>query len=219
MVTEIEPAAPEASVQNYDDFAYICVPRENMVTVDNGLTETVHHQVSQSAGPQNAVPVLHSAPEQLRHPRRSSRVVIPAPLHIRACLGLAAGWNWWYELGYGRDRTALGVPDEACRGVSRRPRCFWAAEVKALMDAGSGSSELSEELVEAMQAQPGMAHTALAQAFVGHERVVTSLDQCSLILRRNRVRSTQRSKLHGDQSGVPCRSSCFLGEAMWLPLG
>ena len=35
-----------------------------MVSVDNGLTETVQYQVSQSAMPQNATPVLHSVTVQ-----------------------------------------------------------------------------------------------------------------------------------------------------------
>ena len=60
-----------------------------------------------------------------------------------------------------------------------------------LKDSGSGTTAVSEELVKALQGQPGMTQTALTQAFVGHARVVTSLDQeGSVILRRNRVRST-----------------------------
>ena len=65
MVTKTEPAAPEAFTQNDEDYVYIRVPREKMAPVDNGLTETVQHQVSHSAGPQNAAPVLHTVPVQL----------------------------------------------------------------------------------------------------------------------------------------------------------
>ena len=83
VVTETEPAAPEPSTQNDDIYVYIRVPRERMAPVDNGLTETVQHQVAQSAGPQNAAPVLYSVPAQLPDLRRSSRVVIPAPFHTR----------------------------------------------------------------------------------------------------------------------------------------
>ena len=43
---------------------YIRVPRERMTPVDSGLTETVQHQVSHSAGPQNAAPGLHTVPVQ-----------------------------------------------------------------------------------------------------------------------------------------------------------
>ena len=52
-----------------------------------------------------------------------------------------------------------------------------AAEVKVLMDSGSGITAISEELVEALRKQPGMTQTALTQAFVGHVLVVASLGQ------------------------------------------
>ena len=45
------------------------------------------------------------------------------------------------------------------------------------MYSGSGITAISEELVEALQGQPGMTQTALTQAFVGHAHVVTSLGQ------------------------------------------
>ena len=64
VITKTEPAAPEASTQNDEDYVYIRVPRENMVPVDNRLTETVQHQVSQSARPQYEAPVIHSVPVQ-----------------------------------------------------------------------------------------------------------------------------------------------------------
>ena len=68
VVTEIEPASPEPSRRNDDDYVHIRVPRERMAPVDYGLAETVQHQVSQSAGPQNAASVLHSVPVQLPAP-------------------------------------------------------------------------------------------------------------------------------------------------------
>ena len=61
VVTDTEPAAPAASTQN-DDHVYIRVPREKVAAVDTGLTETVQHHFSQSSGPQNTAPVLHSVP-------------------------------------------------------------------------------------------------------------------------------------------------------------
>ena len=57
------------------------------------------------------------------------------------------------------------------------PGASAAAEAKVLMDSGSGITAISEELAEALRGQPGMTHTALTQAFVGHERVVTSMGQ------------------------------------------
>ena len=68
------------------------------------------------------------------------------------------------------------------RGVLRSPVRPRAAEVKVLMDSGSGITAMSEELVEALRRQPGMMQTALTHAFVGHTRVVTSLSQeCDIV--------------------------------------
>ena len=55
------------------------------------------------------------------------------------------------------------------------PGASATAEVKVLIDSGSRITAMSEELVEALQRQPGMMQTALTQAFVGHARVVMSL--------------------------------------------
>ena len=43
VITKTEPAAPEASTKNDEDYVYIHVGRENMAPVDNGLAETVQH--------------------------------------------------------------------------------------------------------------------------------------------------------------------------------
>ena len=101
VVTKTEPAAPEESTQNDDPYVYIRVPRENMVPVDNGLTETVQHQVSQSARPQKAAPVLHSVRVQLpatasQQWRGDSTAVAWRFQHtiFRACRGRAA-WQMW----------------------------------------------------------------------------------------------------------------------------
>ena len=41
---------------------------------------------------------------------------------------------------------------------------------------------MPEELVEALRRQPGIMQTMLTQAFVGHARVVTSLDhECDIV--------------------------------------
>ena len=74
-----------------------------MTTVDFGLTETVQHQVSQSAGPQNAAPVQFFTPFwcSCRHPHRSSHMVIPAPFHMRVFRSYSRvdvvirGWIRW----------------------------------------------------------------------------------------------------------------------------
>ena len=62
------------------------------------------------------------------------------------------------------------------------PGASAAAEVKILMESGSGITAMSEELAETLRRQPGMMQTALTQAFVGHARVVTSLGQeCDIV--------------------------------------
>ena len=48
VVTETEPAAPEPSRQNDDDYVYIRGPRDRLALVDYGLTEMVQHRMSQS---------------------------------------------------------------------------------------------------------------------------------------------------------------------------
>ena len=147
-----------------------------MVPVYNGLTETVHHHVSQSAGPQNAAPVIHSVPVQPLAPVSqqwrgdfstiySARVAVVQPgrpvspvdsvenePHVEGLMQHLAG--------------RLAVP-----GASA------AAEVKVLTDSGSSITAMSEELVQALRGQPGMTQTASTQAFVAHARVVTSLGQ------------------------------------------
>ena len=56
-----------------------------------------------------------------------------------------------------------------------------AAEVKVLMSSGPGITAMSHELVEAMRGQSGLTQTALKQAFVGHEPVVTySGQECDI---------------------------------------
>ena len=59
VVTETDPAASETSTLNDENFVHILVPRERMAPLDNRLIITVEHQVSQSAGPHDATPVLH----------------------------------------------------------------------------------------------------------------------------------------------------------------
>ena len=92
--TGTEPAAPAALTKKDDDYVYIRVPWEKVAPVDTGPTETVQHHVSQRAGPQNADPVLQSAPVQLPAPV-SHRVARRFQQHfVRTCLGFAA-WRVW----------------------------------------------------------------------------------------------------------------------------
>ena len=153
------------------------VPREKMAPVHNGLTETVQDQVSQSARPQNAAPVLHTVPVQ------------PAA---------TASQQWRGDSGTIYSARVAVVPPGRCgqtivNSVENEPRvevliqhlggrlavpgASAAAEVKVLTDSGSSITAMSEELVQALRGQVGMTQTALTQALVGHARVVTSLGQ------------------------------------------
>ena len=71
VVTETEPAAPEAATQHDDDCVYVCVPREKTASVDNGLTEMVQHQF------------FTPFPCSCRHNGRGRGVLIPAPFLTR----------------------------------------------------------------------------------------------------------------------------------------
>ena len=177
VVTETEPAAPEPSRQNDDDCVFIRVPRERMASVHYGLTETVQHKVFHNAGPQNPAPVLHSVPVQL-----------PAPASQQLCGDTGA-------ISYARVSILQpgGSGDRSVDTVVTEPHLealtqhfAWRLEVsgasgadeaKVLMDSDSGITAISEELVKALQGQPGMTQTVLPQAFAGHEREVTSLSQ------------------------------------------
>ena len=172
VVTKTEPAAPEAPTQNDDDDVYIRVPRENMVPVDNGLTETVQHQVSQSARPQNAAPVLHSIP--LQPPATASqqwRGDFSTLYSARVAV---------VQLGRCGNTIVDSVDNEPhVEGLTQHlagrlavPGASAAAEVKVLMDSGSSIKAMSEELVQALREEPGMTQTALT-----HARVVTLLGQ------------------------------------------
>ena len=145
--------------------------------MDYGLTETVQHQVAQSAGPQNAAPVLHSVPVQL-----------PAPASRQSCgdtSTISYARAAVLQPGGSGDTSGVTVETEPhlealTQHVAGRlavPGAAAAAEIKVLMDSGSSITAKSEELVQALQGQPGMTQTALTQAFVGHARVVTSLGQ------------------------------------------
>ena len=146
---------------------YIRVPREKVAPVDTGRTETMQYHVSQSAGPQNAAPVLQSVPVQL-----------PAPAS-QQCLGDSgtisnARVSVLQPVGFG-DTSVDAVETEPhlealTQHVAGRlavPGVSAAAEVKVLMDSGSGTTAMSEDLVGVLRRQPGMMPTALTQALLG----------------------------------------------------
>ena len=176
VVTTTEPAAPEASTQNDEDYVYINVPREKMAPVDNGLTETVQHQVSHSAGPQNASPVLHTVSVQpaataSQQWRGDSSTIYSA----RAAV--VPGRCGETIVNSVANEPHVEVLTQHLAGRLAVPGAAAAAEIKVLMESGSSITAMSEELVQALRGQVGMAQTALTQAFVGHARVVSLLGQ------------------------------------------
>ena len=160
-----------------------------MAPVDYGLTETMQHQVSQSAKAHNAGPVFRSVP-----------VLLPAPPSQPSC-GDSVTISYARISVFQRD----GCGDTIVDTVESEPHlealtqhvaghlvvasASAAVEVKLLIDSGSGITAISEELVEALQGQLGMAQIAVTQAFVWDVRMVTSLGQeCDV--------ETQSCRLH-----------------------
>ena len=143
VVTKSEPAAPEASSQDNDHYVYIRLPRENMAPVDNEPTTTLQHQVPQNARPQNAAPVLHSAPLQL-----------PAPASQQSC-GDSNVTTSYARVSVLHPGVSGGTSvdtvetephlDALTQHVAWRlavPGASAAAEVKAWMDFGSRITQL-----------------------------------------------------------------------------
>lgn len=58
VVPQAEPAAPGAPTKTDAYCVYTREKREKVVPADNGLTETMHHRVSQSTAPHNAASVV-----------------------------------------------------------------------------------------------------------------------------------------------------------------
>ena len=177
VVTKTEPAAPQASTQKDEGYVYIRVPWEKMAPVDNGLTETVQRQLSQSAGPPNAAPVLHTVPVQpaataSQQWRGDSSTIFSA----RAAV-VQPGRCGETIVNSVENQSHVEVLTQHLAGRLAVPGASAAAKVKVLMDSVSSITAMSEELVQALQGQPGMTQTALTQAFVGHARVMTSLGQ------------------------------------------
>ena len=175
--------------------------------MDYGLTETVQHQVFQSAEPHNTAPIHHSVPVQLPAPASKESCGNNVTISNARVSVLQPGGSGDTSVDTVKTEPHLEALTQLVAGRLAVSGASAAAEVKVLMDSGSGITAISEGLVEALQGQPETTQTALPQAFVGHARVVTSLGgECDI--KTHRVRSTQRSKHHGDQSDLSCRLSC-----------
>ena len=163
---------------------YIRMPREKVAPVDTECTETAQHQGSQSAVPQNA-----AVPVQLPAPASQQCLADSSTISYARVSVLQPGGSGDTSVDAVDTEPHLAALTQHVAGRLAVPGASAAAEVKVLMDSGSGITAMSEEVVEALRRQPGMMQTALTQAFVGHARVVTSLGR-SVISWRNRVRST-----------------------------
>ena len=162
---------------------HIRVPRKTVARVDTGRTETVQHDVSHSAGPQIAAPVLQLVPVQLPAPTSQQWLGDPSTISYACVSVFQPGGSGDTSVDTVDTELHLEAPMQHVAGRLAFPGASATAEVNVLTDSGSGTAAMSEELVEALRRQPGMMQTTLTQAFVGHARVVTSLGQeCDIVM-------------------------------------
>ena len=145
--------------------------------VDKGLTETVQHQGSQNAGLQNAAPVLHPVGVQLPAPGSEQSCGGFRNISFASVSGSQPGGSCDTSVDTVGTKPHMEVLTQHVEGRPAVPAASAAAEVKRLMESGSGIRYISKGLVETLLGQPGMTQTALRQAFVGHACLVTSLGQ------------------------------------------
>ena len=139
VVAETEPAAPEPSTRN-DDYVYIRVSRERMAPVDYGLTETMQHQVSRTAGPQNAAPVLHFVPAQLPAPASQQSCGDTSTISYARVSALQPGGSGDTSVDTVETEPHLAALTQHVAGRLAVPGASGAAEAKVMMDSGSGIS-------------------------------------------------------------------------------
>ena len=168
VVTEIEPAAPEASTQKGDDNVYILLPREKMAPVDNRTTKTVQHQVFQSPGPQNTGPDLHSVPVQL--PAPASQQWCGDSSTISCVLVPVLQFSRCGATGVDTVKTEPHL-EALMQHIAGRLAVLGAsaaADVTLKEYFCSEIASMSKELVKALRKQSGMTQAASTIAFVGH---------------------------------------------------
>ena len=147
MDTGSEPAVPAASMQKDDDYVYIRVPWEKVAPVDTGRPETVQNHVSKSAGPQNAAPVLQSLPVQLPAPASQQCLGDSGTISYTRVSVLQPGGSGDTSVDTADAEPHLEALTLHVAGRVTVPGASAAAEVKVLMDSGSGITAMSEELV------------------------------------------------------------------------
>ena len=108
--------------------------------MEYGLTETVQHQVSQSAGPQNAAPVLHSVPVQLLAPASQQSCGDSITIsHTRVSV-LQPGRSGDTRVDTVGTEPHLEALTHHVGGRLAVPGAFAADDVKVIMGFGSGIS-------------------------------------------------------------------------------
>ena len=158
------------------------VAREKVAPVDTGHTKMVQHHVSQSAGPQNAAPVLRAVPVQLPAPASQQWLGDSSTISYSRVSVLQPGGSGDTSVDTVDTEPHLEALTRHVAGRLAVPGASTAAEVNVLMDTGSEITAMSQELLEALRRQLGMMQTALTQAFVGNACVVTSLGQeCDIV--------------------------------------
>ena len=125
--------------------------------MDNGLTETVQHQVSNSADQHNATPLLRAAPVQpaataSQQWRGDSRTMYSA----RAAV-VQPGRYGETNVNSEENKPPVEVLTQRLAGRLAVSGAAAAAEIKVVMDSVSSITATSEELVEALRGQVGMA--------------------------------------------------------------
>ena len=144
VVTGIEPAVPVVSTQEDDDYVYVRVQRQKVTPVDIGRTETVQHHVSQSAGSQNATPVLQSAPVQLPTPAsRQWLGYFNAILYMRVSV-LQPGGSADTSVDTVETEPHLEVLTQHVAARLAVPGASAPVDVQVLIDSGSGITAMSK---------------------------------------------------------------------------
>lgn len=145
-----------------------------MAAVANGVNVSVQRQVSQSAGPRNAAPVLRSVPVQPPAPgsqqwRGDASNIVSAHISV-----VQAGGCGGTIVDLLENEPRLDALKQHLATLLAVPPSSAAAEIKVLFDSGSGITAISEESVEALWKKPREVQAALTLAIVGLARVMTS---------------------------------------------
>lgn len=111
-----------------------------------------------------------------RRPRRRRRAEGPKIFLTRAFRSFSLA-DMAIRAWIGGSRTSPRGADEHISGRFSAPGAAGVVKFNVLMYSGSGIAAMSEKLVETLRAPLGVMQIALTRAFVGHARVVTSLEE------------------------------------------